>query len=664
MESRLPKPKIMIKANSITDISVKNNSHKVTKSNISTSTSMITSTITSTLTSTSVGTASMKSMTENKLPVKQALVRAKTLSTITRSNNVQKAVKRTATNVVHGEAKKAFVKPVTKALMDKPINNVLMTNNTVKKVNKIIQNDKDNKTGKLNKWDMRGRLAQANDKLSVAQRKNKDTESKCNMLQELVDTLKASETACKTEAEKLEVLNNTLTNELQTLTEEMFTIRKNEEDLVKQLKESKELCTSLSCTLNEFQEKYKSQEVLNLEQTKQLTVLKSDLELQEKLNKDLNIVKEELQALTHKMDKDRRVLHNTIQELKGNIRVFCRVRPRTPKEIEQTKVLCNINFIDDCTIEVGKSDGSDAIGCSRKLRGIKQEFSFDKVFTPNASQADVFEELSLLVQSALEGYNVCIFAYGQTGSGKTYTMEGECELQTEGMIPRTVRHIFKEMKQFELLGWEYQIEASFLEIYNEHIVDLLDSQSKIHEIRMVDNKSQDLYVSNLQVEEIHSPEELHKCLQIAQRNRAVAATQSNERSSRSHSVTRIRLIGTHITKQEISIGNLNLVDLAGSERLKTEEAVRTTETKNINKSLANLGNVILALLKKQEHIPYRNSKLTHLLMPSLGGNSKTLMLLNVSPLDECYNETLNSLRFASNVNNCKTEKVKRSRMIL
>jgi len=129
-------------------------------------------------------------------------------------------------------------------------------------------------------------------------------------------------------------------------------------------------------------------------------------------------------------------------------------------------------------------------------------------------------------------------------------------------------------------------------------------------------------------------------------------------------VTRIRLIGTHTSKQEMSVGNLNLVDLAGSERLKTEEAVRTAETININKSLADLGNVILALLKKQKHVPYRNSKLTYLLMPSLGGNSKTLMLLNISPLDECYNETLNSLRFASNVNNCKTGNVKRSRMML
>jgi len=118
-------------------------------------------------------------------------------------------------------------------------------------------------------------------------------------------------------------------------------------------------------------------------------------------------------------------------------------------------------------------------------------------------------------------------------------------------------------------------------------------------------------------------------------------------------VTRIRLVGTHTSKQEMLIGNLNLIDLARSERLKSDEAVRTAEIKNINESLANLGNVILALLKKQEHIPYRNSKLTHLLMPSLGGNSK-MMLLNISPLDECYNETLNSLRFANNVNNCKT----------
>jgi len=335
MESRLPKPKIMIKANSITDITVKNNNHKITKNNII-STSASTSTLTSI--STSVGLTSMKSVNENKLPVEQTLVRAKTLSTITRSNNV-KAIKRTATNITqHGETKKPLVKSVAKALVNKPNNGALMTNNTVNKVqNKIIQNNIDNKTGKIKKWDLRGRLAHTSDKLSVAQQKNKDIESKYNMLQELVNTLKTNEAAYKAKAEELEVLNNTLTNELQTLTAEIFAIRKNEENLVKQLKESEESCTSLSRTLNEFQEKCKTQEVLILEHTKQLTVLKTDLKLQKEINEDLSIVKEKLQALTHKMDKECRTLHNTIQELKGNIRVFCRVRPRTPKEIEQMK---------------------------------------------------------------------------------------------------------------------------------------------------------------------------------------------------------------------------------------------------------------------------------------------------------------------------------------
>ncbi|CAL1677983.1 unnamed protein product [Lasius platythorax] len=223
------------------------------------------------------------------------------------------------------------------------------------------------------------------------------------------------------------------------------------------------------------------------------------------------------------------------------------------------------------------------------------------------------------------------------------------------------RHIFKEMKQFELLGWEYKIEASFLEIYNEKIINLLDSEPKTHEIRMVDSRSHDLYISNLQIREIHNAEELHECLRIAQCNRTVAETRSNEQSSRSHSIIKIKLIGTNSTKQERSIGNLNLVDLAGTDRisLKSEEAVRITETKNINKSLANLGNVILALSKKQQHIPYRNSKLTYVLMPFFGNNSKTVMLVNIAPLLESYNESLNSLKFASEqVKNCKTGNVK------
>ncbi|KMQ87069.1 protein claret segregational [Lasius niger] len=418
-------------------------------------------TLISTLTVPSAPTSSLatKSTKENKPPV--TLVRAKTLSTIARPNNI-KAVKRVATTITHAELpKKPFIKPsVAKAVANKPNGKALMTNTTANKVNKVIQNNTDNKPDKLKKWDLRGRLAQTSDKLSVAQQKSKDIESKYNALQELVNTLTASETACRTKAEKLEDSNNTLTNELQTLTVEVSTMQKQKEDLEKRLKESEELCTSITCTLNEFKEKCKTQEILISKQTTQLTTLKTDLELEKKVNENLKTTKEQLQILTYNMDRECRILHNTIQEMKGNIRVFCRVRPRTPKEIEQMKALCAINFIDECTIEVGKLDGSDAVSCSGKQRGIKQEFSFDKVFAPKASQEEIFEELSLLVQSALEGYNVCVFAYGQTGSGKTYTMEGECELQTEGMIPRT---------------------------------------PKSHVIRMVDTKSEDLYVSNLKI---------------------------------------------------------------------------------------------------------------------------------------------------------------------
>ncbi|XP_029046510.2 protein claret segregational-like [Osmia bicornis bicornis] len=658
MESRLPKPKIGV-TSMLSTTNVKMENQKITKDQSRephTSSASISENLKK---AKSTLNMNLKCTNENKLPPRGNLTRSKTLSSIT-----TRATKRPATApTTQIEAKKPFTKPSVKSTVNTRSGTVL----TNKVTNRIIQDAstkriQNNTVVKPSKWDLKGRLAHTNDALSNMRQKYNETTLKYNELQEQVNSLKANENVYKSKAEKYENLNKALDNELKQLKMEMDKIQEERESLFKRLMESEKSFKNVSNKLRECQETYESQKVLLVKHESVIQDLESNLGTQVKVNEELTTVKNELQSLVHTMDKDRRILHNAIQELKGNIRVFCRVRPRTPNELE--KPLCAMNFIDECTIEVGKSDGSDAVSCSGKLRGIRQEFSFDKVFPPTAKQEHVFEELSMLVQSALEGYNVCVFAYGQTGSGKTYTMEGLPGSETEGMIPRTVRHIFQEMKQFELLGWEYEIEASFLEIYNEHIVDLLDYQQKIHEIRMADSKGHDLYVSNLKIEKIHSPDELHECLLIAQRNRAVAATQSNERSSRSHSVARIRLIGTHRLRGEISVGNLNLVDLAGSERLKGEETVRLAETKNINKSLANLGNVILALLKKQEHIPYRNSKLTHLLMPSLGGNSKTLMLLNISPLEECYNETLNSLRFASNVNSCKTGNVKRARTVL
>ncbi|KAH8326249.1 hypothetical protein KR067_004087 [Drosophila pandora] len=348
---------------------------------------------------------------------------------------------------------------------------------------------------------------------------------------------------------------------------------------------------------------------------------------------------------------ERKELHNTVMDLRGNIRVFCRIRP--PLECEENRICCTWTYHDEATVELQSIDGQ------AKNKMGQQIFSFDQVFHPNSSQTDIFEMVSPLIQSALDGYNICIFAYGQTGSGKTYTMDGVPD--SVGVIPRTVDLLFDSIRSYRNLGWEYEIKATFLEIYNEVLYDLLSNEQKDMEIRMVKNSKNDIYVSNITEETVLDPNHLRQLMHTAKMNRATASTVGNERSSRSHAVTKLALIGRHAEKQEISVGSINLVDLAGSESPKT--STRMTETKNINRSLSELTNVILALLQKQDHIPYRNSKLTHLLMPSLGGNSKTLMFINVSPFQDCFQESVKSLRFAASVNSCKMAKAKRNRYL-
>lgn len=361
-----------------------------------------------------------------------------------------------------------------------------------------------------------------------------------------------------------------------------------------------------------------------------------------------------LQNILATMHKEQRDLRNTIQDLKGNIRVYCRIRP--PLDSEQSKPRFNLNVLDSCSIEVEKIE---LLNSARKGKS-QHSFTFDGIFTPHASQEDVFSEVSAMVQSALDGYNVCIFAYGQTGSGKTYTMEGGCGTEQYGIIPRAFNMIFTCMEDLKRMGWQLTIRASFLEIYNEIIYDLLNSSKDqvTHEIKMVNSKGTDVYVSNLKEEEVKNSHDFIRLMIFAQRNRQTAATLNNERSSRSHSVAQIKISAIHEIRKEKYTSNLNLVDLAGSESGKTTQ--RMEETKHINRSLSELSKVILSLQTNQSHIPYRNSKLTHLLMPSLGGNSKTLMLVNVNQFDECFGETLNSLRFATQVNNCRVVKAKKN----
>lgn len=364
-----------------------------------------------------------------------------------------------------------------------------------------------------------------------------------------------------------------------------------------------------------------------------------------------------LQNMLAGMHQEQRDLRNTVQDLRGNIRVYCRVRP--PLVCEESKPLFNLNVLDACSIEVEKISLNSFSQSSKKGKQT-QGFSFDGIFSPHSSQEDVFAEVSPMIQSALDGYNVCIFAYGQTGSGKTFTMEGGSGKEQYGIIPRAFDMIFTCLDGLKKMGWELNISASFLEIYNENIYDLLNSSKEQgdHDIKMVDSKGTDVYVSNLKHEEVTSCHDFIKLMIFAQRNRQTAATLNNERSSRSHSVTQVKINAINTKRKEKFTSHLNLVDLAGSESGKTTQ--RMDETKHINRSLSELSKVILALQTNQSHIPYRNSKLTYLLMPSLGGNSKTLMMVNISQLDECFGETLNSLRFATKVNSCRTVKAKKN----
>lgn len=253
-------------------------------------------------------------------------------------------------------------------------------------------------------------------------------------------------------------------------------------------------------------------------------------------------------------------------------------------------------------------------------------FTFDRVFSPSETQKDCFEEISQLVQSALDGYNVCIFAYGQTGSGKTYTMQGPNTVteSTVGMIPRAVQQIYDVAQRLKQFDWNYTMEGQFLEIYNETIHDLLGDATKYGQIKheIHHGKNGKTTVSNMTTVELDSPSKVKMMLRKASQNRATGATNLNERSSRSHSVFTLKLIGHNRKTGENTTGILNLIDLAGSERLSTSGSVgdRLRETQAINKSLSCLGDVIHALVSNKEggHIPYRNSKLTYLLRNSLG----------------------------------------------
>ncbi|KAI0501532.1 hypothetical protein KFK09_016477 [Dendrobium nobile] len=290
-------------------------------------------------------------------------------------------------------------------------------------------------------------------------------------------------------------------------------------------------------------------------------------------------------------------------------------------------------------------------------------FMFDYVACETVNQEMLFRVAGLpMVENCMSGYNSCVFAYGQTGSGKTHTMLGEIndlELRpsaNRGMTPRIFEFLFARIKAEEESRrdekLQYSCKCSFLEIYNEQITDLLNPSSTNLLIREDPRKG--VHVENLTEFEVENVVDILKLLIQGAANRKVAATNMNRESSRSHSVFTCTIESRWQTDSTSTLrfARLNLVDLAGSERQKTSgaEGERLKESSNINKSLSTLGHVIMVLADlangRQRHVPYRDSRLTFLLQDSLGGNSKTMIIANVSPSICSANETLSTLKFA------------------
>lgn len=326
----------------------------------------------------------------------------------------------------------------------------------------------------------------------------------------------------------------------------------------------------------------------------------------------------------------------------NTIKVVARFRPQNRTELAAGSEQI-VDFTSDDTCSVASREASGA-------------FTFDRVFPTNAPQQDVFDySIRNTVDDVLAGYNGTVFAYGQTGSGKTYTMMGAdiANQEGKGIIPRIVEQIFASI--FGSDGSiEFVVKVSYMEIYMEKIRDLLVPQNDnlpVHE-----DKQRGVYVKGLLECYVQNVDEVYQILERGGQSRAVAATNMNQESSRSHSIFVIEVAQKNVESGAARSGRLFLVDLAGSEKVgKTGASGQTLEeAKKINKSLSALGMVINALSDgKSSHIPYRDSKLTRILQESLGGNSRTTLIVNCSPSSYNDAETLSTLRFGERAKTIK-----------
>uniref|UniRef100_A0A9J7ZH25 Kinesin-like protein n=1 Tax=Cyprinus carpio carpio TaxID=630221 RepID=A0A9J7ZH25_CYPCA len=333
------------------------------------------------------------------------------------------------------------------------------------------------------------------------------------------------------------------------------------------------------------------------------------------------------------------------------VRVALRCRPLVPKEINEGCQCCLTFVPSEPQVIVGND----------------KAFTYDYVFDPTIEQEEVFNTaVSPLLSGLIRGYNATVLAYGQTGSGKTFSMGGTYTSEQEnestvGVIPRVIRRIFQEKSK--CADCEFLLAVSYLEIYNEEILDLLCTSKDKPIISIREDPKDGIKIVGLTEKEVFTAHEMVGCLELGNSARTVGSTAMNAASSRSHAIFTISLEQRRKgDKGDVMVSKLHLVDLAGSERQKKTKAEgdRLKEGISINRGLLSLGNVISALgdeSKKGTFVPYRDSKLTRLLQDSLGGNSHTLMIACVSPADSNIEETINTLRYADRARKIKNKPI-------
>jgi kinesin family protein C2/C3 len=463
-------------------------------------------------------------------------------------------------------------------------------------------------------------------KLSTQEELSKFEERVKQLRQEYETKIQELEEEKKAEFDRLSIKLSVIEQEKASLEKNLLQVNEKAAALQKEI-------DALTDQKNKF-EPIRKRAIQADELEKDLEESKKAIALEKKRFAELEVQYKESEAM-------RRKLYNEREDAKGKIRVYARCRPMSSTEKTNGNQHC-VDFTDDTTLRIIPK---------------KKDFSFNRVFSDTSTQEEVFQDTSDLIQSSLDGFNVCIFAYGQTGSGKTHTMAGGDTQEMEGLVPRAMRHVFALVNKNKKI-FKYTVQCCMLELYMDDLYDLFvkkdkkSIQTKAPDLDIKKDKNGNVVVAGQEMRDTSSYEEMLDVYRNGEKNRHVRSTKMNAVSSRSHLVFSIYISGVNLSTQEKSFGKLTMVDLAGSEnRKKTQitEEKGNQEALSINRSLLALGDVISALSEKKTFVPYRNNKLTMLLSDSLGGNAKTLMFVCIGPADYNADESVTSLSYATRV---------------